>query len=163
MDTDVTSSAYDAHHVQLYRFVASITRDGDVAHDVVQEAYTRLERAVKSQRAPRETHAWLFQVGRNLVFDRRRRQLTADRLTERLSAGGVSPSAEDEYLAREARRDLEVMLAETSAQDRTALLMAAEGYSGAEIARAVGLSEGAVRTRMTRARRRLRERMSPVS
>lgn len=163
MDTDVTSRAYEAHHEQLYGYLVSITRDGELAHDVVQEAYARLQLAVKRQRAPREMRAWLFRVGRNLVIDRGRRQQIADRLQDRLRAGSVGPSAEDECLAREARRELDSLLAQTSAKDRTALLMAAEGYSGAEIARAVGLSEGAVRTRMTRARGRLRMRLRPVS
>ncbi len=115
------------------------------------------------QRAPREMRAWLFRVGRNLVIDRGRRQQLADRLQDRLRVGSAGPSAEDECLVREARRELDVLLAQTSSDDRTALLMAAAGYSGAEIARAVGLSEGAVRTRMTRARGRLRMRLRPVS
>lgn len=163
MDTDVTSQAYDAHHEQLYGYLVSITRDEDLAHDVVQEAYARLQREVRRQRTPREMRAWLFRVGRNLVIDRGRRQQVADKFQDRLRVGSVGPSAEDECLAREARRELDVLLAQTRADDRTALLMAAEGFSGAEIARAVGLSEGAVRTRMTRARGRLRMRLSAVS
>jgi RNA polymerase sigma-70 factor (ECF subfamily) len=163
MDTDVTSQAYDAHHEQLYGYLVSITRDGDLAHDVVQEAYARLQREVKHQRAPREMRAWLFRVGRNLVIDRGRRQQLADTLPDRLRVESAGPSAEEECLVREARRELDVLLAQTSSDDRTALLMAAAGYSGAEIARAVGLSEGAVRTRMTRARGRLRMRLRPVS
>jgi len=154
---------YDAHHEQLYGYLVSITRDGDLAHDVVQKAYARLQREVKQQRAPREMRAWLFRVGRNLVIDRGRRQQLADRLQDRLRVESAGPSAEDECLVREARRELDVLLAQTSSDDRTALLMAAAGYSGAEFARAVGLSEGAVRTRMTRARGRLRMRLRPVS
>ncbi len=163
MDTDVTSEAYDAYHKQLYGYLVSITRDGDLAHDVVQETYIRLQREVMRDREPREMRAWLFRVGRNLVIDRGRRQQLAERLQDRLLVETIAPSAEDECLAREARRELDIMLAQTSAQNRTALLMAAEGYSGAEIALAVGLSHGAVRARLTRARSRLRTQLQPVS
>ena len=163
MDTDITSQAYDAHHEQLYRYVTSITRDSDLAYDVVQEAFVRLQQEVNRQREPREMRAWLFRVGRNLVIDRGRRQQLADRFTDQLRVANVGPSAEDEFLVREARHELDVILAQTSAADRTALLMAAQGYSGTEIARAVGLSHGAVRTRMTRARSRLRTRLRTVS
>jgi RNA polymerase sigma factor (sigma-70 family) len=163
MDTDVTSQAYDAYHKQLYCYLVSITRDGDLAHDVVQETFVRLQREVMLEREPREVRAWLFRVGRNLVIDRGRRQQLAERVQDRFPVGTIAPSAEDECLARESRRELDVILAQTSAQDRTALLMAAEGYSGAEIALAVGLSHAAVRARLTRARSRLRTQLRPVA
>lgn len=163
MDTDVTSRAYDAHHQQLYGYLVSITRNGDTAQDVVQEAYARLAREVQLRRPPRETRAWLFRVGRNIVISRGRRQQVADRHQDRLRDSSVGSSAEDECLAREVRDELTIALAQTSSIDRTALLMAAEGYSSAEIARAVGVSEAAVRTRICRARGRLRLRLRSVS
>lgn len=162
MDTDVTSRAYDAHHRQLYGYLVSITRNGDAAQDVVQEAYARLAREVQLRRPPREARAWLFRVGRNIVISRGRRQQVANKQLSRLRDSSVGSSAEDECLVREARRELTLALAQTTSIDRTALLMAAEGYSSAEIARAVGVSEGAVRTRLCRARGRLRLRLRSV-
>ena len=43
--------------------------------------------------------------------------------------------------------------------ERAALVLAAEGYAGREIARAIGRSEGATRTLMCRARSRLRSEL----
>ncbi|HUG47562.1 MAG TPA: sigma-70 family RNA polymerase sigma factor [Candidatus Limnocylindria bacterium] len=156
MQTDITGKAYDAHHEQLYGYLVSITRDGDVAHDVVQETFARYAREVQLKGAPRETRAWLFRVARNLVISQGRRQQVAARSLGRLYDWSIEPSAEEECLVRERRRELELALAETSPADRAALLMAAQGYSGAQIARAVGISEAAVRTRLCRARGRLR-------
>jgi RNA polymerase sigma factor (sigma-70 family) len=161
MAIDLTSEAYDAHHQALHGYLTAITRNIDVADDVGQEAYARLAQEVLEGRAPRDTRAWLFRVGRNLVISRGRRQQTAVKFQDRLRDEGVGPSAEAECLAREANRELSLLLARTSADDRTALLMAASGYSSAEIARALGISHAAVRTRLSRARGRLRTVMQP--
>ena len=163
MATDVTSQAYDAHHEKLCRYLTSITRDRDLADDLAQEAYARLAREVQLDRTPHEMLAWLFRVGRNLVISRSRRQQVAAKLADRLDVPGAGHSAEDEYLIRETQRELARVLAQASAKDRTALMMAAEGYSGAEIARSLGLSEAAVRTRLCRARTRLRVHLAPSS
>ena len=51
------------------------------------------------------------------------------------------------------------MLGELGADARTALLMAANGFSGLEIADAIGRSPNATRTLMCRSRIQLRERL----
>jgi RNA polymerase sigma-70 factor (ECF subfamily) len=65
---------------------------------------------------------------------------------------------------REVGQVLQEALLSLSAEDRHVLLLAdVEGYSGEEIAAQTGLSHGAVRTRLSRARARLRELLGPVS
>ena len=155
------SQEYRGYREQLHRYLISITHDRDVAEDVAQEAFSRLYREVSLSRSPREPRAWLYRVGRNLVIDRGRQQQTAIRMQDRLCSGGVAASAEEEYLNRESRTELGRVLSGMNAVDRTALLMAADGYSGAEIAGALGISEGAARTRMSRARGRMRKVLRP--
>ncbi len=161
MAIDLTSEAYQAHHEDLRGYLVAITRNMDVADDVGQEAYARLAQQVRLGRTPRDVRAWLFRVGRNLVISRGRRQQSAVRMQERLRDESVGPSAEAECLAREANRELSLVLAHTSDDDRAALLMAASGYSGAEIARTLGISDAAARTRLSRARGRLRAFLQP--
>ena len=161
MDTGFVTDAYESHGRSLYGYLYSITRDADVAQDAVQESYARLARQVNEGRTPDHARAWLYQVGRNLVISRGRRQQVAERLQHRVAEYGYGTSAEDGYLRREETRELRAALAQTSATDRTALLMAAQGYTGAEIAKVVGLSEAAVRARLCRARSRMRQRLLP--
>ena len=161
--TDFTSEAFDAHHHHLRRYLTSITRDPDVADDVAQEVYARLVREVGRSRAPHDMPGWLLRVGRNLVIDRGRRRQVDIKVRGRFRENSVGPSAEDEYLLREDGLELDRLLARLGSTDRTALKMAAQGYSGAEIAAALGISEGAVRTRLSRARGRLRTLLGPVS
>jgi DNA-directed RNA polymerase specialized sigma24 family protein len=64
--------------------------------------------------------------------------------------------ADVETLRRETNAALHAGLATVPADARAALLMAAQGFSGREIAEAIGRSEMATRTMMFRAREKLR-------
>jgi RNA polymerase sigma-70 factor, ECF subfamily len=158
----LVSEAYEAYHDQLQGYLVSLTHDREVAEDIVQETFTRLLREERAGRAPEHTRAWLFQVSRNLVTSRGRRLQVAERSKDRLRTDAVGSSAEDTYVLREASNELRALLDGLDRRDRTALLMAAQGYRAAEIAAVIGRSENAVRTRMCRARMRLREQLQPL-
>jgi len=136
-----------------------LTRDRQASEDVLHEAYTRLAREVAAGRSPQNTRAWLYQVARNIVTSGGRRQQVADRWRQRQRVDGAGASAEDQFLLREARVELQAAMLDLNATDRLALRMAAEGFSGAEIAAMIGRSSGAVRARLCRARGRLRTRL----
>ena len=70
--------------------------------------------------------------------------------------GTDSPPADIEILRREENTALLEGLAQLPADARAALLMAAQGFSGREIAEALGRTEVATRTMMFRAREKLR-------
>jgi RNA polymerase sigma-70 factor, ECF subfamily len=160
MDAAVLAQAYEEYRNPLIGYMTSLTRNRDDAQDLVHEAYARLAREVRMGRTPIEPRAWLYRVGRNLAVSRGRRHQVAERMQPRLADRALATSAEDVWIAGETARDLRVALAILGPADRTALIMAAEGYTGAEIARALRMSEGAVRTRQCRARAKLRERLS---
>jgi RNA polymerase sigma-70 factor, ECF subfamily len=163
MDSSIVKDAYDAHHTALHNYLVSLTRNRDNADDAVQEAYLRLSREVNEGRAPDQPRAWLYQVGRNVIISRARRVAVADRLQHHFVERGLSSAADHVAEAREQTRELDAALREQSAVDRRVLVMAAEGYGAAEIAAAMGSTPGATRTRLSRARTRLRARlqMSP--
>ena len=101
---------------------------------------------------------WLFRVAANLAVSRARRGSTALRWLNR-QAGSESRTAESpesHTVRHEATTDMAKALAGLSADARTALLLASQGFSGIEIAAAIGRSDGATRTLMSRARLQLR-------
>jgi RNA polymerase sigma-70 factor (ECF subfamily) len=79
------------------------------------------------------------------------------------------PHSEDDSPELQASRKevaarLEQVLLSLSSEDRQLVLLAeVEGYTGEEISAHTGLSHGAVRTRLSRARARLREALGPLS
>jgi RNA polymerase sigma factor (sigma-70 family) len=137
-------------------FAYAMTRDRDAADDLVQETFLRLVKELNAGRAPENVAAWLFRVCSNLAMSRGRRITTAQRFLRVARGGHDSPPADIEILRREENTTLLEGLARLPADARAALLMAAQGFSGREIAEALGRTEVATRTMMFRAREKLR-------
>jgi RNA polymerase sigma-70 factor (ECF subfamily) len=95
----------------------------------------------------------------NLAVSRGRRLRTARLFLSRLVERRVEESPEASVTGSEIRPDLLDALAELPRDGRAALVMAAHGFSGREIAEAIGKSENNTRTILYRARMRLRERL----
>jgi len=156
--TDDLASLYDAYSRDVFGYVASLTRDRDAAEDIVQEAFARLARERSAGRRIDEPRAWLYRVCTNLSFSRARRRSIADRWNVIVGrSSDVQEAAEDTVLRREQTAELHRALATLPADHRAALLLAAEGFSGQEIAAIVGRSEGATRNMLWRSRVALKD------
>jgi len=150
------------HLDSLYNFARYLARNPTQADDLVQETYLRAFRF--SHRFQPGTHlrAWLFQILRNTF-------LTFYRVRER-----EVPAAEDgvpdwgEPMFHEARgedsvsveigTDLERAMGQISEEFRTVLLLAeVEGLPLEDVARVMGCPVGTVKSRIFRAKERLRE------
>jgi RNA polymerase sigma-70 factor (ECF subfamily) len=151
-----TATAYDEHSEALRRYVARYSGEDAAAEDLVHEAFVRLIAESAAGRRPVHVRAWLFRVAVNLATSRARRQGVASRRAPELARREAAPSAEDELLERELTLDLNGRLAGLPQDARTALVLAAHGYSRAEIARRIGRSELATRSMLCRTRSRLR-------
>ena len=81
----------------------------------------------------------------------------ARRRAPELVSRDVAPSPEEELIERETAGALTRLLAHLPDDVRTALILSAHGYSGAEIARHIGRSEIATRSLISRHRSRLRD------
>jgi RNA polymerase sigma-70 factor, ECF subfamily len=156
----VVTLAWAEHHEALFSFLVRTTRDMEAAEELLQEAYLRLTRELLAGRAPDNVRAWLFQVAANLAVSRGRRLSTALRGLVRLrpvSAAGPDTSPEQIALAREGRCQLLHALDGLKPDARAALLLASEGFTGAEIGAAIGRSEAAARTLLCRTRLQARQ------
>ena len=149
------------HLNALYNFAMYLTRNPPEADDLVQETYLRAFRF--SHRFQTGTHlrAWLFQILRNTF-------LTFYRLREREAAiaeNGVPDwdtpmfhdTPLDEGTAMEAHTDLERAMRRLPEEFRTVLLLAeVEGMPLEEVARVMECPVGTVKSRIFRAKERLR-------
>lgn len=156
---EVVASAFEAYHAELFNFLRRSTREERAAEDLLQETYLRLTREVDAGRTPEHIRAWLYRVATNLAVSRGRRRTTAFAWMNqhgRQALFGHVESPESDVLAREGRSTLDAVLATLPADARTALLLSADGFSGEEIAAAIGRSHGATRTLLSRARVQVR-------
>ena len=149
------------HLDALYNFAMYLTRNPPEADDLVQETYLRAFRF--SHRFQPGTHlrAWLFQILRNTF-------LTFYRLREReaaLAEDGVPDwdvpmfhdAPEDDRGAVDAHTDLERAMRRLPEEFRTVLLLAeVEGMPLEEVAQVMGCPVGTVKSRIFRAKERLR-------
>jgi RNA polymerase sigma-70 factor (ECF subfamily) len=148
--------AYEEHADALRGFLAATVRDPAEAEDLLHEAFVRLLTEIAAGRAPDHPRAWLFRVATNLATSRARRRGVAARRASELLQRDVAPSPEEQLLEREAALAVHLRLANLPDDARLALLLAAHGFSGAEIARRIGRSELATRSLLCRHRGRLR-------
>jgi RNA polymerase sigma-70 factor (ECF subfamily) len=155
---DVAMAAYDAHQRALTSFAYSLTRDREAAEDLVQEAFVRLINELQKGRQPENIQAWLFRVCSNLVVSGARRRNVAQRFIAQITPRDVEvdADAEDTMLRREMSGTLLDALDRLSVDARVALVLAAHGFSGREIATALGRTETSTRTMMFRAREQMR-------
>ncbi len=156
---------FDAHRERLFRLACRLCRDREEARDLVQEAFVRAARSVRS--LPSEAsgeEAWLVRTLVNLCRDRHRRVAVREREWDGLAhearaAEGGTASPEDSVLLRRAVR---AALARLPPRRRAvAILCEMEGAEVREVARLLGLTEVTVRWHRMQARRQLAKELSP--
>ncbi len=146
---------HDRHAPELWRFAMRLTRDPQVAEDVVQEALLRAWRDPGlTSRSEAASRAWLYTVVRHLVVDRWRSAAARHETTvESVAEPGVTDrTAEvlDRWLVTEA-------IGQLSRQHREAVTAAYyEGASIADISARLGIPEGTVKSRLHYGLRSLR-------
>jgi RNA polymerase sigma-70 factor (ECF subfamily) len=162
-DVERLWEAYEAHAPGLRRYVAARLRDPAAADDIVQESFLRLALESRKRCYPCQPRAWLYRVAFNLIVSGARRAATARRkATEDESGLEVFDSPESQFLTSERRHTLRTAMDAAGPAGRTGLILAAEGFSGREIAEVLGRSEGATRTLLCRARRDVRRKLTAM-
>jgi RNA polymerase sigma factor (sigma-70 family) len=154
--SEVIAAAFRDHSAAIYGTALRSTRDPELAADVAQEAFLRLVVEARAGRFPDNVGGWLYRTSANLIVSRARHAAVARRLAPRLVEFERPAEPDTVALLQEQRSELMVALAALSPVERVALLMAAQGATGREIARRLGRSHAATRTLLSRARGRLR-------
>lgn len=162
-DDALLNDLYLTHAPGLTRWMTALTRDGEIAADIVQEAFLRLARELAAGRRPDNAPAWLAQVARNLATSRARRTSTASRFEPFLDRPKTPEDPANAVIATERANAVHAALADMRPVDRAVLILAAEGHHNAEIALRIGRTELATRALLCRARRRLRPVLAPVA
>ena len=159
-DLEQLSGLFERHHRRLYQFFLRLARDGSVAEDLVQEVFVRVLKYRHTWRDEAEFVPWMFALARNAAVDHFR---SRTRDGKRDAAGAPDavlqpPRAVERLEELERASQLRAALDLLAPDKREVLLLARFGEMKHErIAAMLGISPGAVRVRLHRALKELRE------
>jgi len=153
------------YNQRLFRTARAIVNDDAEAEDVMQETYTRAFAHLGQFRGEAQLSTWLTRIAVHEAFARMRKRrrfapLPPGEDVEALSMLDSPTRTDPEHEAHNAelRRLLESAIDELPETYRTVfVLREVEGLSTATTAECLGVSEEVVKTRLSRARMRLRD------
>lgn len=154
---EIMADQAGALRAAVRRFVGSRVRDAATADDLTQEVFVKLQRHVAGVRDPRRLMGWVIQVARHVIADHFRRSRTTEAFDEaHLAAEATPPEAdtrEESRLRDELARYIRCVVQGLPPIYREALeLTEYDGLSQVELARRLGLSVSAAKSRVQRAR-----------
>ena len=150
---DCVLGAWHAHETELRGFLVRRLADRSAAEDLLHEVFIRAMHEGRDFCRLDNPRAWLFRVARNAAVDLERRKRPAVPVEENLSAAEPAPPPVDEL-----HQCLLNNLGRLSAPDREIIRRCdLDGQRQADFAEAHGLGLSAAKSRLLRARARLRD------
>lgn len=150
------TTAWSRHQHELRNWSRHKLRNAADADDFLQDLFLKVLRQGDRFCSVQNARAWLFEVARNALADRLRVARDMVELPEDLEAPAEETAAVDALTACLPR-----VLSELSAEDREAITLCdLQGMPQAEFAKLKGLGLSAAKSRVQRARQRLREQMT---
>ncbi len=151
---------------RLFNLAFQLTRNHDDAGDAVQDSVIKAYRSLGSFRGDSEVFTWLSRILRNTILDEfkraaRRYEEAVETIPEPLGGqGGHDRSIETRHEEKELASLLKETIDELSPKLREPLVMYdIEGFSYEEIASALEINVGTVKSRLSRARETLRNKV----
>ena len=171
-DTTALETLLVRYQPHLYRFGLRMCGNVEDAGDVAQESLISMARSVRDFRGDSSVSSWLYTIARRFCMKKRRRSKFAPAQEESLDMPGMSAdrdlvdprptpeqAATNQELATALTRAIEGL---EPSQREVLVLRDVEGLSAPEVARIVGMSVDAVKSRLHRARVAVREELAPV-
>lgn len=156
----------DDHLDRVFRFLTSLIRDREVAADLTQDTFLKLQNVVELGTVPSE--AYILATARNIAIswirrrdlERRHMDVLPAELLEPAVDPGQTVAPDQSFETRELRQGLEQAMAALPESLRSVFhLSEVEELTYAEIAEVVGCPEGTVASRKNLAVRKLREHL----
>ena len=162
------------HESMVFNLAARLLGDGEEARDVAQEVFLQVYRTLGRFEGRSSLKTWIYRIVVNQCHNRRRfwhrrgrdREEALDEglaAPDRFGGGAWQASPYQQAVAEERARRVQRALLGLRFDQRTVLVLREiEGLSCEEVAGALGIPEGTVKSRLSRAREALRERLLGV-
>ncbi len=160
-DRGAATQLFSRHFNALYRFFR--TKSSTAVEDLVQDTLAACIAGRDRIRRDSSFRAFLFGAARNVLYAHYRRVRRADVLVEETSVADLDPTPSAVCARREEERALLQGLRRIPLRDQILFeLYHWEELSASEVASAMGISEGAVRSRLHRATNALKAEVNRI-
>jgi len=151
----------------VWRVCWHYTCNREAAEDCGQETMIRIWRSLGNYRGDCALESWVYRIAANCCMDwlrkkKRDQSVSMEPLREQgFDPADTSPGTEEQVVAKDEKRRLREAVSLLPDDQREALVMTQlEKFPYEEAARVLGVSEGTVKSRVNRAKTRLREILS---
>ncbi|MBI2333243.1 MAG: RNA polymerase sigma factor SigZ, partial [Chloroflexi bacterium] len=136
------------------RFIAGRVPDPDTAEDILQDVYLKIHAKMDGLRAEDRLESWIYQITRNAIVDYYRRARPQDELSDSLAA----PLDDEPDAVSQLASSVKGMLGCLDDKYRQALeLTELQGLSQVELATRLDITVSGAKSRVQRARDKLKE------
>lgn len=165
-DLDALGALYDRYRLTVYRTALAVTRDPDVAEDILQEVFLRMNTYAASIRSDAPLAPWLYRVTINLTytwFARHKFLAPLDEFIERL-IGPIRHRPENAAEHRDGREAVQEAIEALPFNQRIVVILHyLNDLSLQEIAEIQNCPVGTIKSRLYYARETLRQQLEAKS
>ena len=154
-----TERVWETFHTPLQQFIRRRVSDDATAEDLLQDVFLNIHQHVDTLRDVKKLESWIYQVTRNAIIDyyRSTRATTSLDVPEAVQLAEELP---DEDVITELFPSVRAMVISLPAQDRQALILTEyQGLTQKELAERFGLSLSGAKSRVQRARAKLKQQL----
>ena len=165
-DASAFNELMGMHERRMYAVALRMCNNHEDAQDCLQEAMIRIYRAISNFKGNSSFSTWVYRITMNTCLDElRRRKNRPNTSLDGLLESGWSPSndmdtPEHHALRREKRQSIQQFIRELPEDMRSAVVLRdIEGFSYDDIANILETNVGTIKSRISRGREKLREKI----
>lgn len=142
---------------QVGRFIRSRVEDEATAEDILQEVFLRIHTRMHTLSDDNRLESWVYQIARNAIIDHYRRRRELAEIPETIAdVGGLEEPDAADILAASLREMVETL---PEPYRQALILTEYHGLSQAELAEQMGISLSGAKSRVQRARQRIKDEL----
>lgn len=152
-DNQAFEKLFEEYQQKIYALSFSLLQNREDALDVLQEVFIKIYNKISSFNGESSLSTWIFTITKNTCYDhlRKNKRNPEEEIPENVT--DTSPLPEDILQRKEARKAVRAALDTLPPKYKTVLLLREYGdLSYGEIAAVMKMSEGTVKSRISRAR-----------
>lgn len=163
-DADSFEKLARSYETKIYAYALRLLGDSEDAKDALQETLIKLYKNIGKFSQERSFAAWLMRITRNTCIDIIRARKGGESLEAMSEIGYVLPATKEEFLPEacaertEQRKILAALIDRLPENKRAVIILRdIDGYTYSQIAQILNISQGTVKSRLSRARMELRD------